>query len=217
MMSCCLTKRELVASLNSIDHPAQAAIGVIVEGVAEVECVPILIRRCLQSLNRNDIAVRKPFRVKRNAVLKDGEIERSSRQLLADRENIRCVLILLDSDDDCPAELAPTVKRRCLDATQLPCAVVFAKREYESWLLGSIDSIRGKYGVNVTASPPAEPESIRDAKGTLSSLMSSRYVPTADQASLTAVFDLRAARQRCPSLDKFLRDIESLIAIFPIE
>ena len=55
----------------------------------------------------------------------------------------------------------------------------------------------------------SDPESIRDAKGWLTGHMEQQatYVPTDDQASLIAQVDLNIARSKCPSLDKFIRDI----------
>jgi hypothetical protein len=38
-----------------------------------------------------------------------------------------------------------------------------------------------------------------------------RYSETLDQPALAAVFDLEAARQRCPSFHKFCRDVERLL------
>jgi len=41
------------------------AIAPIVEGHAEVESVPVLLRRILATLNMSDVQVVRPFRVKR--------------------------------------------------------------------------------------------------------------------------------------------------------
>ena len=60
--------------------------------------------------------------------------------------------------------------------------------------------------------PPPEPESIRDAKGWLSKyhLGGRSYKETIDQAALTAVFDIDAARA-APSFDKLYRDMSWLL------
>lgn len=40
--------------------------------------------------------------------------------------------VLLDADDDCPAELGPSLLKRCREATGLPVAVVGADREFHA-------------------------------------------------------------------------------------
>jgi len=54
---------------------------------------------------------------------------------------------------------------------------------------------------------------IRDAKGYLTRQMAGKrtYVEVDDQPALAEKFDLPLARQRCPSFDKFVRDVEMLL------
>jgi hypothetical protein len=94
--------------------------------------------------------------------------------------------------------------------------VVLAKSEFEAWFLGSLESLRGVRGLAGTAVSPERPEEIRDAKGYLTRQMTGgrTYVEVDDQPALAARFDWQLARQRCPSLDKFLRDVERLLATF---
>jgi len=37
------------------------------------------------------------------------------------------------------------------------------------------------------------------------------YVEVDDQPALADRFDLKLARQRCPSFDKFIRDVEAIL------
>ena len=92
-------------------------------------------------------------------------------------------------------------------------AVVFAKSEFEAWFLGSLESLRGVRGLAETSVPPEKPEEIHDAKGYLTrQMMGERtYIEVDDQPALAAEFDLQLARQRCPSFDKFIRDVETLL------
>jgi hypothetical protein len=61
---------------------------------------------------------------------------------------------------------------------------------------------------------PADPESIRDAKGWLQKAMppGRKYSETVDQPSLASKFDLNAAR-RAPSFDKMCREIERFCSL----
>jgi hypothetical protein len=76
-----------------------------------------------------------------------------------------------------------------------------------------MESLRGIRGLAETAIPSEKPEEIRDAKKYLTRQMKGgrTYVEVDDQPALAEKFDLQAARQRCPSFDKFLRDIDMLL------
>ena len=185
----------------------------IVEGQAEVESVPVLLRRVLFQAEAYQVQVAKPFRVKRNRIVRAGELERAVSQSIKDRGNVTCILVLLDSDDDCPAVLAPKLFERCREATELPIAVVLANKELEAWFLGAKESLRGVRGIRNSATAPANPENIRGAKEHLTqNMQGGRYLDVDDQAALVQQMDLEMAAQRCPSFDKFLRDVHSLIS-----
>jgi hypothetical protein len=184
----------------------------IVEGHSEVESVGVLLRRLLRTFNRLDIQIARPFRVKRYQVVKEGQIERAVTQGTRGRENVGAVLVLLDADDDCPAWLAKKLLARCAKVTGLPVAVVLANREFEAWFLGAKESLRGIRGIRQDAVSPANPESIRDAKGRISANMSAgrRYLEVDDQPALAEKLDIKTARKRCPSFDKLVREIQRL-------
>lgn len=176
----------------------------IVEGQAEESSIPVLMRRM-------NVAVLKPYRVKRNLVVKPGELERTLEGALAQRPGASCVLILLDADDDCAATLGPELLARASAVTRLPISVVFAVRELEAWFLGGLESLRGHRGVDALAAYPEDPEQPRGAKERLRAFMKGKtYVDTDDQPALMAALDIHAARTRCPSLDKLLRDLQSM-------
>lgn len=101
-----------------------SAIVPIVEGHAEVESIPVLLRRLLVHMDVHHIQVTRPFRVKRNRIVRQGEIERAVKQAVRDRQSVKCILVLLDADDDCPAKLAVSLLKRAKAATHLPIAVV---------------------------------------------------------------------------------------------
>ena len=176
----------------------------VVEGFAETESIPILLRRAGVL-----VPVARPFRVKRNKVVKAGELERALTQAIRDRPDPSAVLVLLDADDDCPAQLGPALLQRARSVTHLPVSVVFAVRELEAWFLGGIESLRGHRGIAGDAAWEDDPERPRGAKGRVEEMMRGRtYLDVDDQPALMAAIDVAAARSRCPSLDKLLRDLE---------
>ena len=188
----------------------------IVEGQSEVMAVPVLLRRLLSERQRYDVMVARPVRVHRSSVVKEGEIERAVVLARRNREGCDAVMVLLDADDDCPAELGPELLKWLKKAHgDLSAAVVLAKREFEGWFLSSLESLRGVRGIASDASSPPNPEEIRGAKERLSTYMVRRrnYLETTDQPALAAQFDLNLAHQRCPSFEKFMRDFERLISL----
>lgn len=189
------------------------AVAAIVEGHAEVESVPLLLRRIFAQLGASDIQVARPFRVKRNRVVKPGELERAIGQTIRDRSEVGGIMVLIDSDDDCPAQLGPQLVNRAKKVTHLPVAVVLANREFECWFLGSKESLRGINGILEDATAPLNPENVRGAKAHLTRNMARgrRYLEVDDQATFVEKFDLNAARRCCRSFDKCFREAEHLL------
>ena len=184
----------------------------IVEGQAEEEAIPLLLRRMLFRLDRLDVQVARPFRVKRTKVVRPGELERAVIQGSRDRIDISAVLVILDADDDEPLPLEGALLARCREATPLPSAVVVAQRELEGWFLGCKDALRGFRGIRANANAPANPEEIRGAKERLSSNMEEgrRYLEIADQPAFANRMDLELTLERCASfrrLEAALREI----------
>lgn len=184
----------------------------IVEGHAEVEAVPVLLRRLLERIGPAHVQVVRPFRVKRYLMVRAGELERAIQQGLRDRGNVSCLLVLLDADDDDPYLLEAELGRRCRMVTDLPSAVVLACRELEAWFLGSKESLRGVRGIRPTATAPREPEKIRGAKERLSRNMDTGgYLEVDDQPAFASRMDLDLARERCASFRRLWTALERLL------
>lgn len=185
----------------------------IVEGHSEVESVPILLRRIAEEMGAFQISIARPYRVKRNKVTKEGEIERAIKHGLRDRSNIKGIIVLLDADDDCPKCLGQQLLTRCNNITNIPSIVILAKKELEGWFLGGRESLRGIRGIKLDGNPPSNPEDIRGAKEILSQNMENnrRYLEVDDQPALAAKLDLHLTQERCPSFKKFYNDLKSLI------
>ncbi len=189
------------------------ALATIVEGHAEVESVPLLLRRIFAQLGVSDVQVARPFRVKRNRIVKPGELERAISQTIRDRAEVGGIMVLIDSDDDCPAELGVQLLNRAKEATQMPVSIVLAHREFECWFLGSKESHQGVNGIVENATAPPNPEGIRGAKEhlTLNMIRGRRYLAVDDQVRFAEKFDLNLARQHCSSFDKCFREVERLL------
>jgi len=180
----------------------------IVEGQSELETVPNLMRRIIAEKGITGVEIAKPIRIRRNQIIKPTELEKAAKYALL-RENVGAIVLLIDADDDCPRDFAPrliTHLESCVPHCSV--AVVLAKREFESWFIGGISSLRNVRGIRVDATPPPDPESIRDAKTWIRNQMKGhpKYVEVLDQPALAAKMDLKLVAEKCPSFHKFVRD-----------
>lgn len=192
-------------------------LALIVEGHGEVEAVPILLRRIAQTIvPERDLRFPHPIRVPRSKLVKPGELERAMVLAALQAGQQGGIMILLDCEDDCPAELGPQLLERARQARgDVPVSVVLAHREFETWLLAAAESLRGRRGLAPDLEPPPDPEAIRGAKEWLSARMEGdrRYVETLDQAALAATFDLDRARR----IDSFARLFREMVRLLSLE
>jgi len=184
-------------------------------GNGDVAAVPLLLRR-MQKLIRPDLAlvVPRPIRQGRYKLVKAGELERAVELAARSVPRPGAILVLIDAEDDCPAQLAPTLLTRIRARhSDLPSGVVLAKCEFEAWFLASLDKLSGQYGLNEGLSSPPDAERIQNAKGAISRCMpgSRTYSEPIDQPALAALFDLELARGRSPSFDKCWREVARLL------
>ena len=189
-------------------------IGCIVEGQGDVAAVPVLIRRiAAERYPELAIDMPRPIRADRNQVVQPDVLEQEVKLATQKISGQGAILIILDSDQDCPAELGPALLYRALQVCpNLPIAVVLAKHEFEAWFLAAAESLRGQRGLKNDFHSPDNPEAIRGAKEWLRQRMQSgrTYRETRDQPALAALFDLEQAR-RADSFDKCYRDIVRLL------
>ena len=184
----------------------------IVEGHGEVAAIPVLLRRLRDETQDFSLDVNAPIRRRRSELVRESELRRSI-QLARLQPDLGAILILFDSDDDCPKTLVRDLQEwASSEATPVPCLVVMAHREYEAWFLAAIESLRGVRGIRQDAVSHPEPESPRDAKGRLEERMlpNRSYSETADQAALTAKFDMPTAHRRCRSFRKLVKSFGTL-------
>lgn len=172
----------------------------IVEGDGEVAALPVLLRGWFPPLE-----LLKPIRVKRDAFLSQ-EGYRQRYLELARRLGATRLLVLLDSDDACPAEHAPAwLAQLVQEAPDLSPSLVLACREFESWFLAGGDCL------DLAAS--TEVEAIRGAKEEIRRQFG-YYAPTVDQPRLASQLVQKCPpellRRRSPSFDKFWRELMSL-------
>jgi hypothetical protein len=186
----------------------------IVEGHGEVQAVPVLLRRLVAQLNpRVSIEPARSIRQARGSLLKEGGIESAVSLAAIEMGESGAILILLDSEGECPRERGPELLARAQTARpDKSTFVVLAHQEFEAWFLASASSLKGQRGLSEDVEDHHNPESVRGCKEWLEKWMPSgrKYSETADQAALAAAFDMALARQRSSSFDKLWREIERI-------
>jgi hypothetical protein len=184
----------------------------IVEGDGELYAIRDLINRIAREFHREDswVDVLRPILRPRDRLLRTDDFERAIEAASIKLNGGGGVLVLLDSDDECPATLASRLLERAnvvCGHLQLPLSVVFAHREYEAWFLASAASLANQAVVPETMTNQPLPEKIRGAKERLAQMLGRKYRETQDQPAFTNQFDLHLARANAPSFDKLCRDL----------
>ena len=185
----------------------------IVEGHAEVAAVPVLLRRLIHEAQSWEVDVGKPIRKPRSEFATENGV---ARAVTLARSEPSCggILLLFDSDDDCPAEMGPRVQGWANSASgPIPCAVCMAHREFEAWFLATADTLREHKAMKADAQPHPNPESPRGAKGHLERRLAvDDYKESVHQAAFSAKMSLAAAFQRSRSFRKLVTSLGALMA-----
>jgi len=185
----------------------------IVEGHGDVSAVPVLLRRICYELGCwLGAQVAPPMRVPRSKMVQKEQLLRYLRIANA-QPGCTLILVIMDADDDCARDLAqlimPWVAECALGAR---CELVVIPREYECWLIASLESLRGIRGILPEAISHGSPETVRDAKGVLTDCMEGGavYHESADQVALTQSVDLNMVRAKCRSFQRLVDKIARL-------
>lgn len=170
----------------------------IVEGHGEVASVPILLRRLIAEFDLGvPLEIGRPIRQSRGTLIKAEGVERAVGLAILEMGETGAIFILLDSEGDCPRDLADSLLARSQNTrADNRISVVLAHREFEAWFLASASSLRGSCGLPDDIEDHPEPESVQDCKGWLERYMpvTSKYSETRVQPAFTAQFNFDLAR-----------------------
>jgi len=188
----------------------------IVEGHGEVEALPILLRRIAGALDPQiTLSLPQPIRISKSKLIQPHQLEKAVEIAAGNIIGRGGILVLVDSDDDCPAKQAPELLAR-VRATRadLPGAVILAKHEFEAWFLAGAQSLCGKRGLRDDLIGPEDAESVRGAKEWLSARMpvGASYRETLHQAAFSAIVDFEMVQRASPSFRKFHKEVVRLCA-----
>ena len=187
----------------------------IVEGQGDVAAVPVLLRRLIAEINPPAaIDIAPPIRQSKGTLLKAGGVEAAVQLAVIETGPSGAVLILIDSDGDCPEDHAPVIAERSAAVrNDKKISVVLAHHKYEAWFLAAASSLRGVRRLSMDITDHEDPESVSGCKEWLGRWLpeAARYSETADQAALTSAFDMEVARRGSPSFDKLWREVDAIL------
>ncbi len=191
-------------------------VAAIVEGDGEVVALPVLLRRMAAWRTPTAFAdLLPPIRVRRDRFLnREDEFRRYLLLAAAKCGDQGWILILLDADDDCPAESAIQMLERaraCVPHRRV--SVVLAKTEYEAWFIAAAQSLHGQRGFMFDPADAVDAEAPRDAKGWIRARMTGgTYGETTDQPAFSARMDLQQAFDRSRSFRKLCGEWDRQVA-----
>ena len=187
----------------------QKKIGVLVSGRGEEEAIPLLLRRVLHEyLSEYAIQPGDMLRKAETQLLhrKQDVLERTIQRLARKND---AILIVVDSEDDCPAQLGPEFQARARAAyadERVPIFFVCVYRELETWFIHDAMNL---FGVE----PLADPYSRRDAKGWIKHSTDLRgYSEVLHSPRLCGQLELLELMERSDSFRVFVDRIERIVA-----
>jgi hypothetical protein len=189
----------------------------IVEGHGEVASVRILLDRVWRELLAGEfIDVLSPIRQPRGRLVLKENLHKAVRLALNKLSNPlvpdvpALMLLLIDADEDCPAELGPRLLR---DAREVCAganvACVLANLEYETWFVAAAESLKKYLDLTRDLALPESPEESGQKKSWVEQrFRGTKHSETQDQPAMTDAMDLALCRRRAPSFDKLCRELE---------
>ena len=123
------------------------------------------------------------------------------------------VLVLIDSEGDCPKNLAPKLVAWAKGArSDADVACVLPHPMFETWFAGAAVSLRGVNGLPPDLAEPDDPEGKQLGKSWLRRQLPRKYSETVDQPQFAALIDVGQCRQKSASFDKLCRELEVRLA-----
>lgn len=194
-------------------------VGVLVEGHGEDGAIRTLLERIWYELLCSDQAIDVyVWRRDQGTLLKEEGLKKRVEALKIKLDYRRpsvakqLMLILLDSEGECPATLGPSLLKWANEArSDADIACVLAHPMFETWFAACAESLAGENDLPVDLQSPDDPEGNRRGKGWIKKQLPRKYKETTDQPSFVAKMDLQQCRDNSPSFDKLCRELEKLL------
>lgn len=188
----------------------------LIEGDGDRSAVPALLRRIAHEQAIFDLTpAPRPIRVGNvPKIQRQGVLEKFISYALI-RSDADSVLLILDCDDGCPAELASSIVERAspiVERYEKAMAIAFMKKEFESLFLFSLETIAftySEYGwILENYNRDFDFEQIRGCKERLNSFMrSKKYKETRDQVKFVSALDIEVLLDRSRSFQHLCNSV----------
>ena len=201
---------------------------VIVEGQTEDASVERLIHRVWNGLlaRHERLQILEILRRPRSGLVHpDGRLLASQVDIAATKLAVRSkrdpaacplILILLDAEGDCPAQLGRAILQTATEArADMPIACVFAKAMFENWIVAGASTLGGLLGLPNPIPARRDVEGLNGASWLDRQMRSNRanekYRKLEYGPDLVQAMNLAEARANSPSFDKLCRELAKLI------
>jgi hypothetical protein len=201
----------------------------IVEGQSEAGCMERLLQRIWIELLAapHRLQVLPASRGKRDALVDPAKSDltkkveeahaKLARRLRGDLTSRGVLLMLLDAEGDCPAELAPRLLAAARTVrSDADIACVLAKRMLENWIVAGASTLAG---VNGLPDPLPARDQFEERSGVAwletqlrSHNKARKYKKTADAKAFVSAMALQECRDNSPSFDKLCRELETRLS-----
>jgi Domain of unknown function (DUF4276) len=188
----------------------------IVEGHGEdVAIRPLLERIWYEFLNGDQIDILRPLRKPQGTLLQEAGLKAAvdAAKIKLDTrqpDNLaKLVLILIDSEGECPGKLAPQLLQWGQQVrSDADIACVMPHPMFETWFVAAASSLAGVNGLPAKLTVPNDPEQSGLGKAWLKKQLPWKYSETVDQPRFTAKMDLSLCCKHSPSFDKLCRELK---------
>lgn len=190
------------------------SIALIVEGPGDAIAFPTLVAKTGRLFDM-DIYVKRPIIAGDFQKLSGSGIIERYVSLASEHSDVESVLVAIDLDDLCVLDVQNAFRDRITGAANTKGKLgrlCFCVREYEAWLIHSIEYLFPENSINRTSldSYQTEPESIRGAKEALTEILGKKYKPTVHQNEYTKKMNLKELYRKSRSYRKFCKEITQL-------
>ncbi|WP_148077054.1 hypothetical protein [Nocardioides aurantiacus] len=186
--------------------PTDPHIGLVVEGAGDRGALPVLLRMHLASAADFRDILGKPVPAHgREKAIAEGGLE-GYVVTAGLRPGCVGVLVVLDGEGDCVAELGPNLLSRAAEVIGKPVRIALADVDFESWIYASAESLQ----LDLTYS-----EGVNGQGAIKGALKPQKYVKPTWQPRLASRIDLALARERSASLARVLDRFDELLSLLP--
>ncbi len=191
----------------------------IVEGHGEYAAIAKLLKRVWKVLLDGDyLEVLETIRHPAGSLKKQEGLQKAVSLGARKLKNLKpqpgvgsLVLVLIDSDDDCPVKKCPEMNAWANEVARgIDVSCLMAVFEFETWFVATAESLAEFLDVK---NVPADPEATRSKKGWIEKYFRREekrrsYSPSIDMPKMTDAMDLAKCHEKSRSFRKLCRELE---------